>query len=857
VLGLGLGLGLAVACSSPPEVKQPIAKPRFSRGTATPIDAAVAAQAVRLPNDIVPLGYELRLELDPNSETFRGDVKIKIRIETPTDHVWIHADDLDITGATLDDAKIEALPPPGEQMRAFDLGKIVERGTATLGFAFSGHTTKDEQGLFRQRHGDRWYLFSQGEAVFARRITPCFDEPRFKVPWKVKLVVPEDQIALSNMASIRKKRPEPGDIEVEFGETPPMPSYLLAIAVGPFEIVDAGTVGRKNVPVHVAALRGDRGRVGVVAKRLPEIVDALENYLDEPLPWPKLDLVAVPHLFGAMENPGLVTFDTRILVGDDKRKGFAREFVHVAAHEVAHAWFGNLVTPAWWNDLWLSEAFASWLSDRVAVQLGVFEDPILRAALQRERALDADAAADARPLRLPADRNDDPDDAFDAIAYEKGSAILSTFEWWIGEDKLRAGLRAYLKDHRNATANADQLEAAIAAASTPAIAHAFRTYVDTPGTPIVELSVKCDADGTAIVARAKGGVVVPVCVRYGGATGPTRACALVGDRTEIAADRCPTWVFGNDGAAYYTVIGSLAPPPLAELQPAQRMAFGDDAASGVARGDLPIKAAVDRLAALNKLADPYSRHAAAAIAREIDPLVDDMSRRAWTSWLVAKFGDRLTTKTLLGATTPIDRQVREDLGALIPADLVPPATQKAARKALDAMLAKNTVDPQLVALAAPAGGAKLFDRLAKLGRTTKDNELKAAVFDALGTFGPEMIDRAIDLVGSDVPNEVAWSAVAGFFERPAMRVAAWNAVRTRLSELMTRMTGIEAGDIIEVTAALCDPALRADVAATFEPHLADISDGRRKLNRALAAIDHCVDRRPKATDIVDALVAVP
>src|SRR6185503_1674109 len=221
---------------------------------------------------------------------------------------------------------------------------------------------KEEQGLFRQRVADHWYLYSQAESIFARRMVPCFDEPRWKPAWRVTVIAPSGQVVLGNAPMAEERTLPDGRREVRFAEIASLASYLLAVAVGPFELIDLGRLGRGNLPVRLAVLQGDTIRTGTARKMVPKIIDALEAYVDAPLPSAKLDLVAVPDFFGAMENTGLVTFDRAILVGGNL-------LVSVVSHELAHQWFGNLVTPAWWNDLWLSEAFATWMDKRVTEEI--------------------------------------------------------------------------------------------------------------------------------------------------------------------------------------------------------------------------------------------------------------------------------------------------------------------------------------------------------------------------------------------------------------------------------------------------------------------------------------------------------
>ncbi|HSD88005.1 MAG TPA: M1 family metallopeptidase, partial [Kofleriaceae bacterium] len=510
---LAVALLVCVACSGPERAKAP----RPAAG------APLTSPGLRLPDDALPLAYDLRLEIDPEQENFAGTVAIRTRLTTATDHVWLHADRITIKDAHWDGGALALDPVQGDQMRAFRFGRRVDPGVVTLSFSFTGSLATDQEGLFRQRAtGGGWYVFSQGESVFARRFTPCFDEPRFKTPWKVTLVVPKADVALSNMREASVRGLPDGRKELVFAESPPLPSYLVAIAVGPFDLVEAGKAGKGNVPVRVAVRRGAAKQVGVVAARLPAVLAALEAYTGEALPAQKLDLVAVPHLFGAMENPGLITFDEPMLVGDPKDHELANYFVLVAAHELSHQWFGNAVTPAWWDDLWLSEGFASWLGNKVERDLGAIDDPQLRAALTRRDAIAADEGENAAPLRRVMLHNEDPDNSFDEIAYQKGHAVLSTFEAYLGADKFRDVLRAYLASHRGGTATTADLVAEIRKATDDATAQSFELYVRKTGVPVVDLALRCDAH-PAVIAHAHDHAV-PVCIRYATAKASAESC---------------------------------------------------------------------------------------------------------------------------------------------------------------------------------------------------------------------------------------------------------------------------------------------------------------------------------------------
>lgn len=769
---------------------------------------APPSPGLRLPEGVEPVRYDLRLELDPEKPNFAGHVEIAIRITKPVNAIWLHADQLTINSAQIDGRPLPE-PSVGDQMLGYRV--VLDPGTAKLTFDFSGSLENDEEGLFRQESSGGYYIFSQGESVFARRFTPCFDEPRFKTPWQLTLVVPKADVALGNTPELSSRALPDRRKEVTFAESGPLPSYLVALAVGPFDLVDAGKVGKANVPVRVAVHKGGGKHVGVVAAKLPAVVNAIEAYTGEALPLQKLDIVAVPHLFGAMENPGLITFDEPIVVGDPKDKQAADYFVLVAAHEIAHQWFGNSVTPAWWDDLWLSEGFASWLGNKVEQQLGAVDDVPLRLALTRREAIAADDGNNAAPLRRAVLHNEDPDDSFDEIAYQKGHVVLSTFEAFLGADRFRDILRAYLAAHRGGTATTTDMVAQVAKATDPATARAFEQYVRKSGVPIVDFTVDCAAK--KLVAHARDGRDVPICTRD--------ACALVGERTELTAT-CPA--LGNARGGYYHSAG--VPLDLPHLDERARIIAGDDIAAAVMRGEVSAKDALAQLKTLSDSHDPYAQLGAIAIARVLDRFVDDAARPAWSSWIGARFSDRLMSGRKQAVETELARAVIE----VVPADQFPEMARRAALQTVDTIVAdgKRELPPELVLLAAPQGGDKLFTRIADRAKTV-DEELRDSYYEALGQFGPAQTRLAADLLAS-TPD--ALPGVEAFFARPATAHAMWQALQAKRAVLKQH-----ADELAEATETLCDKASRDQVAAAF------------KQSHALAAIDRCIAARAKAGEL--------
>ncbi len=846
-----------VACSAPDRAgsTHTTAGSLPSTAPSTPASSGIGdgAPGLRLPAGTTPLAYDVTLDVDPDSETFLGEVHIRIRLDKPTARIWIHADQLDIATAKLDDVAIDSVPVRGDQMLGFTLARPAPAGEHVLSFTYTGRTTGDQEGLFRQKSGERWYLFSQGESVFARRIVPCFDEPQFKTPFRVTLVVPKSMVALANTPE-ESVTVAGGKKKIRFAETPRMPSYLLTIAVGPFDLVDAGTVGSQKVPVRVVVRAGAGTHATVVASTLPAIVSAMEAYVGTPLPLKKLDFVAVSEFFGAMENPGLITAESNMLVGKETKQRVVY-FTVIAAHEIAHQWFGNQVTPAWWDDLWLSESFASWLGDKVAGKLGAFDERPLHAVNERREALEADGDPTALPLHRAIEGNEDPEDAFDAIAYQKGQAVLASFEALVGEDAFRSIVRTYLEAHAGGNATAGDFTSALGTATKPELGTAFAQYTQRAGVPVVDMTLRCDGS-PAVVAAARDSRLVPVCVRYAGGSSP--ACALVGTKTEIAIGRaCPAWLTGNAHAGYYYVHwqNRAASQDLDKLDIVARALVGDDVAATFARGELPAK---DALAELRTMlaGDLQTQVAAIPLAKEIDELIDTATRPAWSKWLAARL-PKLKRGT---KASPLALQLVAALQPLVlPADRFAPDARKKTRVTVGRMIARREFpDHHLLASVSTFDSTPLFDAIVDNALAARDPGKRERWLRLLGVFPSELADRtaALAVDKRELPIDPIWLSLEHYFDRPAARKPAWDALRPRLDTFMKRASH-RGPDIIAAASLLCDRTSRTEVAKAFEPYLARIVAGRAHLDRALAAIDQCIARRTRVGDLAAAIATSP
>src|SRR5215470_13707221 len=559
-----------------------------SEATATvappPPPALVAPEGIRLPRTFRPAAQRVWLTVVPSAEGFSGRTEIDGTLDSPAEVIWLNADALEVGSAT---ARVGAEDVPGEpvvrddERVALRFPHPLPPGPVTLRLEFRGtQFTQEDSGIFRQQSGGDWYAFTQFEETDARRAFPCVDEPASKIPWEVSLRVPAGLTAVSNTPVAAETASGEGMKEVRFRQTRPLPSYLVAFGVGPFEIKEARPAGKKRVPVRIVAPRGRAHESAWAARVSPEILEGLEDYFGIAYPYEKLDVLAIPFTvqFGAMENVGLATFrETLVLTPPEQdRVEWRREYALVAAHEFAHQWFGDLVTAAWWDDNWLNEAFATWMETKVIERWAPAWGMAAQRVEHRDEAAEADALVSSRVIRQPVHSYNDVKNAFDSITYQKGAAVLRMFEQWVGAETFRRGIQAYLRTHADGNATARDFLASISAAAGRDVAPAFDSFLDQPGIPRVQASVRCGGQGAVLelsqdrwlpagsTGDRTGVWQIPVCTRWSTRGKDQSRCVLLdGPRAEMKLEErsCPDWVLPNaEYAGYYRL----------ELDPAWR-----------------------------------------------------------------------------------------------------------------------------------------------------------------------------------------------------------------------------------------------------------------------------------------------
>lgn len=837
---------------------------------------------LRLEATARPKAMTVDLTILPEQEGFAGKVGIELELTRAASFLWLNAHELEIQSAVLNTGGKESaarVVAGGEDFVGFDFGREVPAGKALLTIAYRGKLDAIEtEGLFRQKDGDDWYVFSQFESTFARRAFPCFDEPSYRTPWKLTLHVPEGLVAVSN-APMAGERSEAGGMKaVEFAPTPPISSYLVALGVGPFAVVDAGTWGISKTPVRMVVAKGKAAQTGYAAEVTGPILAALEDYFEIPHPFAKLDNLAIPQTvgFGAMENPGLITYMDRWLLSDPAHPVLERQrsYASTAAHENAHLWFGDLVTMQWWDDIWLNEGFATWMAGKIIAQWKPEWGGDDENAGRRGEAMRSDSLASSQPVRRPIHNNGDIASAFDGISYQKGGALLSMFETWMGPERFRKGVQRYLKAHAWGNATSDDFLAALAAEGAPEVAKSFATFLDQPGVPVVSVALTC-AGGKGKLALSQRRYVplgspvsgeqlwqVPVTLRYG-AGGKSEVAKVMLDgaskSTELAF--CPDWVQANNGGFGYYVseysdalLEKLAATS-SSLPIAEQIALLGDTGFLFSSGELSPAAA---LGVLPRFADSPSRlvvDSALDLAYSVDDnLVADAVRPNYQRFIAKLLGARARK---LGFSqhpgesmddTLLRPRVQRGMG-IVGAD---PATRAEALRLTKAWL----VDPKAVeqemlgsvlGIAATSGDVALFDALEAAAAKEQDRRIRRQIIEAMGRFrDPAAVEKGLALVLSgkfDVRESggIAWTLSGDRTTRQMVFdwvKRTWDPLAAALPEQYT-------AGLVWATTGFCDAAHRDEISAFFGPRLAKVSGGPNNLEKVVDIVGICIARREK------------
>jgi aminopeptidase N len=548
---------------------------------------AAAGPHVRLGSDVVPSRETVRLRMDPRAADYTGTVSIDLDVKRAAPSVSLHAEEMTIRRATVGGQDAAHAAGPDDTV-VITPARPFAPGRTTLVLEFANEYDRRAVGLYKMERAGESYLYTQFEADDARKAYPCFDEPGFKIPWQITIEVPSDYDAVSNTPE-RTPAPRDGWKEVAFAETKPLPAYLVALAVGKFAFTPIEGLG---VPGRIVTLRGQEQLAGLAARGTAPLLKAAEGYFGLPYPYEKLDVIAIPEYWpGAMEHPGAITFADGILLLDEKTATPSQRSLmsRVMAHELAHMWFGDLVTMAWWDDLWLNESFADWLGDKITAEVL----PETRVAVTQmddlHRAMETDRRRASVAVRRPVE---DPNDLLRSIGivYNKGKSVLGMFERYLGPERFRDGVRAYVRENAWKNATADRLWSALDRAAGGGASPAIATFIEQPGLPLVSVTrigpnrfrLAQQRYSTAGVTLPAQSWKVPVALRWSDGTSVRAESVLLDGPAREVTLGAPSvaWVFPNaDAAGYYRFdlppadLQGLADHAAERLSAVERVAF--------------------------------------------------------------------------------------------------------------------------------------------------------------------------------------------------------------------------------------------------------------------------------------------
>ncbi len=543
-----------------------------------------------LGDNVIPESYQISLRMNPDDDGYSGLVDIAVTIKEPTQKIWLHGKNMTVTNPVSKSANAGIIPLTFTELPASEAPSGIAylesplplpAGKHVLSLPFETPFNLNLDSAYKVVRGDDAYVVTQFEPLGAREAFPSFDEPRFKVPFTLSITAPEEDFVYANTPVIAKLSDGSGWVRHEFATTKPLPTYLIAFGAGPYDVVEyadlpATQLRKRPIKLRGVAARGEGKNFEYALANTAGILEAIENYFGIPYPYEKIDLIAAPdYAFGAMENPGAIVYREYLLLMDETAPlSQKRAYARVHSHELAHQWFGNLVTPYWWEDIWLNEAFATWMGNKGTTLWqpeGHYDRNTLKSALG---AMNIDSLSTTRKVREPLDRSENVMLQFDGITYRKGGGVLSMFESYLGEEAFQKGVRLHMERFEHDVASADDFFQSLADGSeNPEVVSAMKSFVDQAGLPLVTAQASCmDDNKTTVVnltqsryaplgSKTRQGQQwrIPVCVKFGTGDDIEKSCTLLdpienNQKFFITQDgkTCADYIMPNEnGSGYY------------------------------------------------------------------------------------------------------------------------------------------------------------------------------------------------------------------------------------------------------------------------------------------------------------------
>jgi aminopeptidase N len=830
---------------------------------------ALGANAQRLPNTVRPEHYSLALTPDLRNATFTGREEIDVQIQKPVDSITLNAIEIKfqsvktrLNGKILDAAVTE---DTDKQQATFNFHQQLPAGKLTLEIEYTGILNGQLRGFYLSKTEKRNYAVTQFEPTDARRAFPSFDEPAFKATYDVTLIVDKGDTAISNTNIVSDTAGPAADKRtIRFATTPKMSSYLVAFLVGDFQCTSGESDG---VPIRACATP-DKVELGKYAVQAAEFVlHYYDTYFGIKYPMPKLDMIAIPDFeAGAMENFGAITYRETDLLIDEKTAsiGAKKNVAEVVAHEMAHQWFGDMVTMQWWDNLWLNEGFATWMENKpVAAWHPEWNIP-QDVAAQLDGTLNYDAQRVTRTIRAKADTPDEINQMFDGISYGKAGAVLLMVENYLGEETFRRGVHNYLAAHIYGNATAEDFWNAQTAESHKPVDKIMESFVAQPGVPILSFgapqgSVAVSQQRFFLSPSAKAEKpqtwTVPVCMK---ANGGEEDCEVLSAAQQAFKTPQTSFFFADaEGKGYYRsaypsdVYAKIVDNVETGLKPEERISFIGDTwaqvrANKIAVGDyLTLAAAVkdDTNAAVIRTA----LSAVEAINTRIAST--DEERAALAAWVGKNFKPAYEK---LGEASDSDSPERKELRSILFAylgtlgkdpDVIAQAKQIAEKYLADPSSVEGTFAQTATGIAAVNGDPAFFDQLQKVFETSSNPQLQETALRLLAQFkDPSLERRALDYtVSGKVRNQDAAIQLMILLQGRETRDSAWRYIQQNWDKVQAQLTTSMGGYLVGATGSFCSGEARDQIESFFSTH--KVAASERALTRAKNQINDCIELR--------------
>jgi aminopeptidase N len=832
--------------------------------------AATPAAAQRLPGTVIPDHYTLWFEPDLAKETFRGRESIRVTLTEPTTSITLHAAEItfgEVTitaGGRTQTAKVTT--DPKSETATLTVPERLAEGPATIQISYNGILNDQLRGFYISKANGRKYAASQMEATDARRAFPSFDEPIYKATYDISMTVPAGDTAISNgKITNDAPGPQPGTHTLTFARTPKMSSYLVALLVGDFACREGASEG---IPIRVCSTPDKRDLTGFALEAATQQLKFYNDYFGIKYPFGKLDIIGIPDFSaGAMENIGAITFRERLLLIDPATAsiGARKRVAGIISHEIAHQWFGNLVTMKWWDDIWLNEGFATWMANKPLAAWKPEWRVDLDDAADTQGALGIDALKSTRAIRMKVETPDEINEVFDGIAYEKTAAVLRMIETYLGSDAFRKGVASYLKKYSYSNAAGDDFWSEVARVTGKPVDRIMRSFVDQVGAPMLSVRNSCSQNTNEIdlsVRRFMGTPgasptpqtwTMPVCLKT--ANGQAR-CELI-DRAEQTrkVEGCGATFANAESRGYYftdytaDTVGRFAKNP-ASLSAAERISLLGDEWWMVRAGRHDIDLYLEIAAAMANDETPVILETIADRLEIIgDDIADATEKARYQAWIRARFGPVLTALGLPGSTTDSDdRQSRRGtLLHLVGVVGNDPAVQNTARElalryVADPRSIPATMATSVLQVAAVGGDERLYQRYREeLKKPGVQPEQYYRYFNALSWFSdPALVKRTLEFATStDVRSQDASTLIGSLLVHPWSNNQAWEFTKERWPVLLKTLNVFQAiPALVSSFGAFCSVSRATEVKDFLAKN--SVPAVARAAQQAIERIDSCV-----------------